>query len=204
MGQLEDHYKQSKSFSDYAFKYFDYLHALLKSINKSELEKFLEILITGRDRGSMIYILGNGGSATTSSHFVNDLCKYTSSGKDRNFKALCLSDNISWFSALANDEGYENVFVRQLENFLQKDDIVIGISASGNSENIIKAFEFANKNGAVSVALVGFDGGKMKKIAQACVHIHSVKAEYGPVEDFHLILNHVISSYITFLSKNKI
>lgn len=203
MSKLERLFGEAKSFSDYSAGYFDYLHILLKTIDKNELERFLEILLNARDRGSKIYLLGNGGSATTAAHFVNDLCKYASRGKKK-FKALNLTDNISWFSAIANDEGYENVFVRQLENYLQKDDVVVGISASGNSDNIIKAFDFANGQGAISIAIVGFDGGKMKEIAKAFVHLPTEKGEYGPVEDFHLILDHIISSFIAFSSQKEL
>jgi D-sedoheptulose 7-phosphate isomerase len=201
MEKIKKYYDQASSFAAFADSYFDHLYAMLKAIGKAELEKFLKTLLTARQRGATVYFLGNGGSATTAAHYVNDLGKFANRHKTKNFKVMCLSDNISWFSALANDEGYENVFVRQLENFIQPGDVVVGISASGNSVNILKALELANNSGAISVALVGFDGGKMKQVAQECVHAKSGQGEYGPVEDVHMILDHLLTCYIALLSE---
>lgn len=198
MNKLEDLFKKSRSFIEYSDKYFKYIYSLFKTIDENELNMFLETILNAQQRKATIFILGNGGSATTATHYVNDLCKYASTGKKKTIKALSLTDNISWFSALANDVGYENVFVGQLENFLKKGDLVIGISASGNSQNIVKAFKYSNKIGANTLALVGFDGGKMKKIAQGSVYIRSNKGEYGPVEDIHMILGHLLSSFLAF------
>jgi D-sedoheptulose 7-phosphate isomerase len=164
------------------------------------MAKLLDIFLRARAKNRTIYFIGNGGSAATASHFANDLgkgAKSTASGKKSEmFRALSLTDNISWLTALGNDEGYSRVFTGQLENFIQQDDIVVGISASGNSPNVVNALKLANEVGAISVAIVGFDGGEMKKIAHYSIHVPSNKGEYGPVEDVHLIVAHVITNYL--------
>lgn len=201
MNNLDRFYGESKSFSDFTWKYFNHLHNLLNSVDTKALQNFIDILLASRDNNTTVFLVGNGGSAMTAAHFVNDLCK-TTKRKERNFKAMNLSDNVSWLTALANDEGYEHVFSGQLGNFIQKDDVVIGISASGNSKNVIKALELANEKGAISVAMVGFDGGRMKEVAKEYIHIHTGLGEYGPVEDVHMVLVHLITIYVSFLSKD--
>jgi D-sedoheptulose 7-phosphate isomerase len=135
--------------------------------------------------------MGNGGSASTATHFVCDLGKNTRSPHLPNFRVIGLSDNMAIFSALANDEGYENVFAQQLSSFVQPEDIVIGISASGNSPNVLKAMELANQRGARTVAFTGFDGGKLRSLAGIEIHVPSHCIEH--VEDIHLMLEHLIT-----------
>lgn len=188
-------FNKADSFFEYSKAYSKHLSHLLDTLDRSEMDAFFDVIFSAGEKGSTIYFLGNGGSAATASHFVNDLCKYAGRSGIR-FKAHCLTDNISLFSALANDEGYSSVFVRQLENLLKAGDVVVGISASGNSENIIKAFDYSKKTGAATFALVGFDGGKMKKMADHCVYVRTENGEYGPVEDIHMILDHMLCSYI--------
>ena len=149
-------------------------------------------------RNRKIIIFGNGGSAVCASHWCNDLTNGTKVKGKKTIKAISLTDNTASITAIANDSGYENVFLLQLENLLTPGDIVIGISASGNSPNVVKAFEFANSVGATTVALIGFDGGIMKSISKVVLHIPTNKGEYGPVEDIQLVLDHLISSYIRF------
>src|SRR5690606_27086931 len=124
-----------------------------------------------------IFIMGNGGSAATASHFVCDLAKNTRQPGWPGFRVIGLTDNMSIFSAYANDEGYENVFKQQLNNLLQPGDIVIAISGSGKSQNVIEAVEFANKLGAVTVGLTGMTGGTLKRISQLSVHIPNQRIE---------------------------
>jgi len=135
--------------------------------------------------------MGNGGSASTATHFVCDLGKNTRSPELPNFRVIGLSDNMAIFSALANDEGYENVFAQQLASFVQPEDIVIGISASGNSPNVLRAMVLANQRGARTVAFTGFDGGKLRSLAGIEIHVPSHCIEH--VEDIHLVLEHLIT-----------
>jgi len=133
--------------------------------------------------------MGNGGSAATASHYAADFNKGLSYGKARRFRFLCLSDNVPTLTAYANDVAYEEVFVEQLRNFLQPGDLVIAISGSGNSRNILKAIEYANGEGAVTVGLTGYDGGALKRIAQHGVHVPI--ADMQVTEDLHMVLDHL-------------
>lgn len=138
-----------------------------------------------------IYICGNGGHASTSNHFATDLCTL-------GIKAVSLTANPSEVTRLGNDFGYERIFDKQLTNTLEEGDVVIGISASGNSVNVVKALQLANKKGAYSVAMVGFKtGGKAKKVAKHKIHIETEEKEYGLVEDAHMTLCHIISFYLS-------
>ena len=136
--------------------------------------------------------MGNGGSAATSSHFACDLAM-DSHTRER-FKVIALTGNMSLLTAWANDTGYANVFAEQLRNFLKKDDVVVAISASGNSENVLRAVAYANSKGAVTVGLTGFEGGKLKDRVQVCLVVPSNSMER--IEDVHLILGHLLSCYL--------
>jgi D-sedoheptulose 7-phosphate isomerase len=141
-----------------------------------------------------VFIMGNGGSASTASHFVCDLAKNTRKPDLPNFRVIGLTDNMAIFSALANDEGYENVFAQQLASFLEPDDIVIGISASGNSANVLNAIELGNRMGATTIGLTGFDGGMLRSMVALDIHVPSSCIEH--VEDIHLMLEHLICKAI--------
>ena len=139
--------------------------------------------------------MGNGGSAATASHMANDLSVGLKLREIRNFNVQSLSDNTPVCTAIANDIGYENVFYAQLKNKLQPDDLVIALSCSGNSENIVKASQYTKKIGATLVGMTGFDGGELKKISDISFHVNTDNGEYGLVEDVHMILDHIIYSY---------
>lgn len=134
--------------------------------------------------------MGNGGSAATASHYVCDFNKGMSYGRDKRFKMICLNDNVQTMMAYANDVDYQSVFVEQLKNFLRRDDVVIGISGSGNSGNVTKAIEYANQNGGITCGLTGYDGGFLRRIAHYSVNvrIHDIQIS----EDIHMMLVHVI------------
>lgn len=171
------------------------LKNLLDSIDKGAISKIIEALNKCEDNNSKIYIMGNGGSAATASHMANDLSVGLKLRGIRNFNAESLSDNSSVCTAIANDIGYENIFYAQLKNKLTKDDVVIAISCSGNSPNIIKAIEYAKNVGTTIIGLSGFDGGRLKELSDIKFHIGTQKGEYGLVEDMHMILDHIIYSY---------
>jgi D-sedoheptulose 7-phosphate isomerase len=138
--------------------------------------------------------MGNGGSAATASHMVCDLAKNTRTPEAPDFRVIGLADNMPIFSALANDEGYENVFSQQLANFVQPGDVVIGISASGKSPNVVKAIELARRAGAITIGFTGFDGGRLHELVDLEIHVPSHTIEH--VEDIHLTLDHVITKAI--------
>jgi D-sedoheptulose 7-phosphate isomerase len=151
-------------------------------------------LETRRNRNT-IFFIGNGGSAATASHFANDLQIGTRS-PDLPFKAISLSDNQAIITAVGNDFGYEEIFSKQLEALMEKGDLLVAISASGNSPNIVKGCLVAKQKSCLVVGLTGFDGGQLKKLSNLNIHIPSQKGEYGPVEDLHMIVNHLIGSYL--------
>ena len=162
---------------------------VVASLDVAAVEQAIAAIIGAFDQGRTVFTCGNGGSATTASHMAADLGKNSAMpGKER-LRVIGLADNMSWFSALGNDLGYENVFVEQLANFLQPGDVLIAISASGNSPNVVKAAEYARAHGGKVIGLVGFKGGKLKEIAD--VSVHNQIDDYGPVEDCHLMLDHI-------------
>lgn len=175
------------------------LEEQINTINKLKQEKEVieEIYLKikdARNNNNRIFVMGNGGSSSTASHFVSDLLK-TSLIKEANRpKAISLTDNIPVLMAWANDTEFENVFSNQLENFLEKDDIVIGISGSGNSENVVKAIEFANKKEAKTICLLGRDGGKLAKISQTNLIIPN--DDMLTIETMHLLVCHLFTSLL--------
>lgn len=175
--------------------YLNKLIFLLKEIDLDNIALIINKLEEINKRNSKIYIIGNGGSAATASHMANDLSVGLKLREIRNFNVESLSDNSSVCTAIANDIGYENIFYAQLKNKLTKDDLLIAISCSGNSANIVKAVEYAKKIGASIVGMTGFEGGKLKEISDIKFHINTTKGEYGLVEDMHMILDHIIYSY---------
>jgi D-sedoheptulose 7-phosphate isomerase len=193
---VERIFGESGSCAEYAGKYLSYLSEVFKAIDCGAIGTVAEIFERARVEGKQIFFIGNGGSAATSSHFANDLGKGACVKGKTPFKAMSLVDNVSLITALANDDGYENIFIAQLQNILNAGDVVVGISASGNSPNVVKAIEYANSKGAITVGLTGFSGGKLKEISQVFVHVDTPRGEYGPVEDAHMILDHLITTYL--------
>ncbi len=170
------------------------LQNTLKLLPTGRIQEAIDLLIEARTERRQVFIMGNGGSASTASHFVCDLAKNTRNPQLPNFRVIGLTDNMAIFSALANDEGYENVFAQQLASFVEADDIVIGISASGNSANVLNAIELGNRMGARTIGMTGFDGGRLRKMVDVDIHIPSDCIEH--VEDIHLMLEHLICKAI--------
>jgi D-sedoheptulose 7-phosphate isomerase len=171
----------------------DYITLLKQTIDRLPKEKIVEVidlLHSARFSGRQVFIMGNGGSASTASHFVCDLSKNTRHEGWPHYKVIGLSDNMPVFSAYANDEGYENVFCEQLSNLLVPDDIVIAISASGNSRNVVNAIQYAKSQNAFTIGFTGFYGGVLGKLVDINLHINSNIIEH--VEDLHLVLEHMI------------
>lgn len=175
---------------EYIREYMTELDQTIQKLPVEKIDQFVHVLHNARLNGRQVFIMGNGGSASTASHFVCDLAKNTAFPDLPGFKVIGLSDNMSIFSALANDHGYENVFVDQLRNFVQPNDIVIAISTSGNSENVIHAVELANKVGAFTVGMTGYNGGKLGKITHLEIRVPSQNIQH--IEDLHLSIEHVV------------
>lgn len=179
----------------FASKYIDYLTKVIKSIDINSIAQFANLLLDARERGANIFFIGNGGSAATASHFANDISIGTNSYK-KPFKAMSLTDNQAIITAISNDFGYDEVFVRQLRVLGKKNDLLIAISASGNSPSLIKALDFAKSSGILTIAITAFEGGKMKQKADFSLHVPTEEKEYGPAEDAHMILDHLVSAYL--------
>ena len=170
----------------------DYISSLQETIDQLPIDLIEEVVDTlheARLSEKQVFIMGNGGSASTATHFVCDLAKNTRKKGWPHFKAIGLTDNMAIFSAYANDEGYENVFSQQLANLIRIGDIVIGISASGNSPNVLRAMHVAKEHNAKTIGFTGFDGGNLGKLVD--LHIHIPNDNYGQVEDIHLMLEHM-------------
>lgn len=174
--------------------YVNELQNTLKHLPTARIQEAIDLLVEARTERRQVFIMGNGGSASTASHFVCDLAKNTRNPNLPSFRVIGLTDNMAIFSALANDEGYENVFAQQLASFVEAGDIVIGISASGNSANVLNAIELGNRMGATTIGMTGFDGGRLRTIVDIDVHIPSHCIEH--VEDIHLMLEHLICKAI--------
>jgi D-sedoheptulose 7-phosphate isomerase len=179
---------------DHAREYFQRLNTIVEQVDLNAVNRIFQQLRRARDRGSRVFIAGNGGSASTASHWVHDLGKATKrSGRDP-FQVTCLSDNISWLTALANDEGYDRVFAGQLENFARRDDLLIVLTASGNSPNLVRAVEFARSKGLKTIGFLGFDGGLLKDMVDDLVWVKTEKGQYELVEDAHMVVCHVLTT----------
>jgi len=186
----------------FASAYFEYLGKILKKIDPQSIGRFIQTLLAARQRGASIFMIGNGGSASTASHYANDFAIGTNS-YEKPFRVISLTDNQAVISAIGNDFGFEEIFARQLQVLGKKGDVVVAISASGNSPNLIRAFEYAKTAGIRTVAITAFDGGKMKTMADEGIHVPTGPQEYGPAEDAHMILDHLIAAYLLRLVKNE-
>lgn len=170
--------------------YKEKLIQAIVNLDQNEIVQLNNEIINARDNQRFIYVFGNGGSASTASHMVCDLLKGCSYGREKKIKIICLNDNIPTISAYSNDVNYSEVFVEQLKNYLQPNDLVIGISGSGNSINILKAIEYANNRGAITFGITGFDGGKLKNLSKFSLNANVNNMQIS--EDIHLIVLHIL------------
>jgi len=197
MNNIELMFDKSKSIKEFADGYIKYLSKALQTIELKSLEDLESEFEEAKENQNTIFIAGNGGSATTASSMANDLgfdiLKKTNTKLP--FKVLSLTDNNSVMTAISNDVGFDNVFLNQLKIHFRKGDKLIVISASGNSANLINAVEWVKSQGGKTIALLGFTGGKLKNICDISVHIKTENGEYGPVEDAHLVINHIFAHW---------
>jgi D-sedoheptulose 7-phosphate isomerase len=183
-------------------EYAKYLVTLLQKLDHERIAQCLEHMETARQNGNTIFIIGNGGSASTASHIATDfgsaVLKKSTNADDKPYKALALTDNVSVISATANDSAYNNIFLDQLRVHYRPGDKLIAISASGNSPNVVIAAEWFKQQGGTVISWVGFDGGKLKSISDISVLIETPGGEYAPVEDMHLVINHIMVTWMHY------
>ncbi len=181
----------SKKFSD---EYLEYLTTLIAQLDRSAISQFTDLLLQSREKKTTTFFLGNGGSASTATHFVNDV-SLGSRQFEKPFRAISLCDNQAVITAIANDDGYENIFLQQLQTLATAGDTIVCISASGNSKNLIKAIEYARENNIYVVGLTAFDGGYLKDNCDLNIHVPTKIGEYGPAEDLHMVICGLVGSY---------
>lgn len=173
-----------------AQQYIDLVKSTLDALDPKALDALVEAFHTTYEKGGNIFTMGNGGSGASASHAAGDFLKGASYGLDKRFKMICLNDNLPSMMAIANDIGWESIFVEPLKNFLSEDDLVIGISGSGNSKNVVNALEYANANGATTVAMSGFKGGKISQIAS--INVHAPVMDMEVTEDVHMVIFNIV------------
>ena len=179
--------------------YLDEEIKILNSIDISSINDALNLLEETRENGTTVYVFGNGGSAATASHMQNDFNKGISEHLTKKYNFCCLCDNFATVMAIANDDSYENVFLNQLENKLKDGDVIIAISGSGNSKNVIKAVEYAKSKGNKIIAFTGYDGGKLKPLSDISLHVPINNMQI--TEDVHIVFNHTMMSILCKILK---
>jgi D-sedoheptulose 7-phosphate isomerase len=181
--------------NDFSIGYLTKLKELLDIFPHDTFEEIGRVLMSAYKDEKHIFIMGNGGSGATASHFACDINKGCCFELEKKFKVICLNDNIPSILAYANDLSYDKIYVEQLKNFLRPGDVVIGISGSGNSENVLQAVSYAKEKGAITIGLAGFDGGKLARISDlpfvAAIH------DMQKVEDVHMIVIHMLMQYLS-------
>ena len=183
---------------EFTQSYRSLIQGALNTIDLEAVSAAIGLLDKARDSGRMIFVCGNGGSASTASHFVCDMVKGASYGRSKRFRILALTDSLPTLTAYSNDVSYDCVFVEQLHNLASAGDVVMAISGSGNSPNVIRAVEYANSIGCETIALTGRDGGKLGLLAK--LQIRVAEPHMGRIEDGHMVVCHMIGYY--FMEQN--
>ena len=191
-------------------EYLSEVSKIVSDLDRREIDRAISILYSAWKGDNQVFMIGNGGSASTATHFACDLNKWVSDEADRKFRALALVDNIPLMSALTNDNGWGEIYVEQLKNFFRKGDVLVAISVHGGSgsdkagpwsQNLLRAVKYAKDNGGKVVGLAGFDGGVLKTAADACVVVPANSTPH--VEGMHLVLTHLMSEQLRALISSK-
>lgn len=196
MSNINQIINENKDFKTFAGAYAQYMSKLLAELDLDALKDLADELEDARANKKTVFVIGNGGSASTASHIVNDLAFGVRRHIEPSLNVVSLTDNCAVLTALANDVGYEEVFLRQLKVYFNRGDKLIVISASGNSPNLVVAAKWVKEQGGQVLGLLGFDGGALKDICHSSVVVATPKGEYGPVEDVHMILNHLLYTWL--------
>ncbi len=186
---------------EYYEKYTEELNEALKGLDKAEIQKLWEKMEEIRLSGGKIFVLGNGGSAAAASHWICDFSKGINTDSSRRLKIYSLADNLSVATALGNDFSYDEIFSEQLKNVLTKEDLVISLSVSGSSSNLVNAHLYAKENGAFTAAIIGDYHGKLEQVSDLVITVPS--RNYGIVEDIHMTIDHVVSQYMRICNEKK-
>jgi D-sedoheptulose 7-phosphate isomerase len=187
---------RTKLVEEYLESYLNRLNNIFDKINSKQLTKIINIMVETFSNNNTVYVIGNGGSASTASHMQSDFGFFLRNYTKFRPRVVSLADNIALISAIGNDTSYEDIFMEQLNGKFNSGDTLIAISASGNSTNVVKAIEYANNIGGNTIAFTGFDGGRLHSIADYSLHTPNELGDYGPIEDMHMIFNHVIVNYL--------
>ncbi|RJX31635.1 MAG: SIS domain-containing protein [Desulfarculus sp.] len=202
MSLTKDIFRQSSGLAQFAKGYFQCLGQLLEGLDLKAIEAFVDQLEQAREAGNTVFIVGNGGSAATAAHMANDLAtdvlRKARGGKP--FRVWALTDSVPCLTAIANDECYENIFLNQLKIHYRPGDKLIAISASGNSPNVVAAARWVKEAGGAVMGMLGFDGGRLKEFCDVAIHAQTPAGDYGPVEDIHVIIDHLISNWLIYKS----
>lgn len=193
--KLKEWDRQMKDVEEFTKEYILKLSQLLSEIDENVVADIVDLFERVSKNKNTVYIIGNGGSAATASHWANDFSAGLKRRNIININVRSLADNTPICTAIANDIGYENIFKLQLQDALTKDDVLFAISCSGTSPNIVNAVRYAKEVGATVIGATGFDGGELLKLSDIKFHVQTPKGEYGLVEDVHMILDHIIYSY---------
>ncbi|WP_224360483.1 SIS domain-containing protein [Hyalangium versicolor] len=173
----------------YSEAYYSRMVKAIHALDYQQVDFCMDLVEAAWKEGRQIFTMGNGGSASTASHFVCDWNKGVSYKKEHRIRAICLNDNVPTMMAYANDVSYLSVFEEPLKNFMRPGDLVIGISGSGNSPNVLNAIQWANENGGITLGITGYDGGKLKLMSRHSLHVNVNDMQI--VEDLHLSFGHV-------------
>lgn len=179
--------------------YVEYRHKLddlFSSIDQGDILFVLTAIIDTFKRGNTLFICGNGGSAATASHMQVDFTYFIRHYTEYKPRILSLTDHVPMITAIGNDRSFDDIFKDQLRGMMREGDTVICISASGNSENVVRAAMYANEHGGVSIGWVGFDGGRLKNVCQMVLHNENPAGDYGPIEDLHMFYVHLLVNYL--------
>jgi D-sedoheptulose 7-phosphate isomerase len=188
---------RTQNLESYFQDYKKRLNNLLEMVSISDLEKVISTMVTVFKNGKTLYVCGNGGSASTASHMQADFSFFVRYFTKFRPKVVALTDNVAMITAVGNDNSFDDIFVEQLKGHFSDGDAIVCISASGNSENVVRAAEYANTNGGTSIGFIGFTGGKLKEVCSLSLYTPNPKGDYGPIEDLHMIYDHLIVNYLS-------
>jgi D-sedoheptulose 7-phosphate isomerase len=197
MYKLKELYQNSISITEYIKGYQTRINDIIRNLDTESVVKAAEAIEKAGVEGKTIFVIGNGGSSAVASHFIEDFGPNSLVEDKPGFRMVSLTDNVASVTAIANDAGFENIFAHQLQANMHKGDILLAMSVSGNSENIIRGVKYAKEHSGYTIGFAGFEGGRIKEECDLCIHVPTTLDEYGPVEDVFSILGHIISGYLT-------